>query len=166
MGEPATIYLKDWLTLAALLAGPVIAVWWTLFHQDRKERRAAKERLFITLMAHRRSNPISKEWAQALNVIDVVYADDASIVAKWHSLYMVLNTAPLNYNNFLHGHLELLSEMARVLGYKNIQQTDIDKFYVPDVHTKQAEKQAETQTELLRVLKSSHSFSRSTDGKP
>lgn len=82
------IYLKDWLTLGALLLGPILAVWWTLNHQKRAEKRNAKERLFMTLMAHRKSPP-NLEWATALNLIDVVYSNYPNIVALWHSMYEI-----------------------------------------------------------------------------
>jgi hypothetical protein len=164
--DPGTvIYLKDWLTLAALILGPVIAVMWTLAHQDSREKKAAQQRLFVTLMAHRKSIPLSPEWAQSLNLIDVIYADYPKVVAKWHSLYDVVCTSPLNEAKFQHGSLELMSEIAKALGYKSLQQTDIDKFYVPEAHSKQAGRIYEVQTELLRVLKASKSMSEPKDDK-
>ena len=158
--DPGTIiYLKDWLTIGALLLGPVFAVGWTLWHQDSKERHAAKMRLFIQLMAHRKSIPISQNWAQTLNVIDVVFADSPKVVAKWHLLYAVMDTKPqMNMQAFQHASLELMSEMAKELGYKEIQQTDIDKFYVPDQHAKEATRKYRIEMQLLRVLRRSRSF--------
>src|SRR6185312_16955827 len=85
--DPGNImYVKDWLTLAALILGPTLAVWLTLNFQKRTEKRAAKDRLFMTLMAHRKSTP-NLEWATALNLIDVVYSGHPTIVGKWHSMY-------------------------------------------------------------------------------
>src|ERR1051325_3654112 len=156
--NPDTIYLKDWLTLIALLLGPLLAVWWTLWYQARMERRNIKFRHFITLMGHRKSIPISPDWALALNLIDVVYADDPRIVAKWHALYEVLCTKPLDETKFQHASLELMSAIARSLGFSELEQTDIDKFYVPDQHAAQASRNFEVQTEALRVLKASKSF--------
>ncbi|MBN9588295.1 MAG: hypothetical protein BGN85_05570 [Alphaproteobacteria bacterium 64-11] len=162
--DPGTImYTKDWLTLIALVLGPILAVAWTLHHQDRKERRSAKERLFIQLMAHRKSIPISLEWAQALNVIDVVYADHPKVVERWHDLYDTLCTTNPPDSRVQHERLELLSEMAKALGYGGLQQTDIDKFYVPDAHAQQAARAFEVQTEFLRVLKASKNMA---EGKP
>jgi len=66
--ESSTIGLKDILTLVALVLGPLLAVWWTLRHEDHKQKRAAKERLFLTLMAHRKSNPPAADWANSLNL--------------------------------------------------------------------------------------------------
>ncbi len=131
---------------------------------NRTEKRAAKQRLFVTLMGNRRSIPISLEWVQSLNVIDVIYADHPKVVAHWHTLYDILCTAPLNEEKVQHSRLELLSAMAQVLGYKALQQTDIDKFYVPDAHAQQANRFYEVQTEFLRVLKASKNMSEGKDG--
>lgn len=145
-------------TLIALFLGPVSAVAITLWHQRRTEKRASKERLFITLMAHRKSFPPTFDWAQALNLIDVVYAKHPKIVKLWHDLYDILCQVPISDQKFNHKYLDLLSAMAKVLGYKTLHQTDIDKFYSPQAHGTHAQQQQELAQELLRVLKASGSI--------
>jgi hypothetical protein len=145
--------IKDIATVVALIAGPTIAVLITFWHQRRTERRSAKERLFITLMAHRKSVPPTFDWTNALNLIDVVYADNPEIVALYHRVYDTLMMSPLNMQQYNHQYLELLSAMAMSLGYRSLQQTDIDKFYSPQAHGDQATLNAEVQNEFLRVLK-------------
>jgi hypothetical protein len=136
MSDPAaTWYLKDYATIFALFSGPVIAVMITFWKQKRDQKRNAKERLFITLMGHRKSIVPTQDWATALNLIDVVYADHPNIVKKWHDA------------------LDLLASMAQVLGHKSLNQTDIDKFYTPQIHGDQSTLQTDLQNELLRVLK-------------
>ena len=49
-------------------------------------------------------------------------------------------------------YLGALSEMARTLAYKKLQQTDIDKFYTPQAHVDQNEMAFRTQQEWLRIL--------------
>lgn len=149
---------KDVITAIALIAGPTIAVIITLWYQRRAEKRAAKERLFITLMAHRRASPPSAEWSGALNLIDVIYARHPRVVELWHELYDILQIVPLNMQRFGHAHLTLLSAMAQVLGYKTLTQTDIDKFYAPQVFGDQAAIQADLQKELVRVLKATQTL--------
>jgi hypothetical protein len=150
--------MKDVVTIIALIVGPVAAVCITLWYQRRTEKRAAKERLFLTLMAHRKSFPPVFDWTNALNLIDVVYADSPRIVQHWHSLYDILMQTPVNMQRYSHQYIELLSEMAKSLGYRSIQQTDIDKFYAPQAYGDQATMNAEIQKELLRVLKATHSI--------
>lgn len=59
--DPATFYVKDYVTIFALAFGPIAAVVITLWHQHRAEKRGAKLRLFVNLMAHRKSFPIHLE---------------------------------------------------------------------------------------------------------
>ena len=51
----------------------------------------------------------------------------------------------------------MLSALARHLGYRKLEQTDIDKFYTPQAHEDQLLMNSEIQSELLRVLKNTHS---------
>jgi hypothetical protein len=158
--------MKDYITIFALFAGPAIAVIITLWHQSRTAKREAKQKLFLDLMSHRKTMPPTREWVNALNLIYVVYADNQSIVQYWQALYEIINTQPWNSQRYTHAHLDLLSAMARELGYKGLTQTDIDKFYSPDALAIAASMQAETQIEFLRVLKSSENFGTARATKP
>lgn len=147
-------------SLVGLVSGPLLAVLVTLWHQDRAQRRQAKQQLFFTLMAHRRATPPPLEWVNALNLIDVVYGDHPKVVELWHRLYGILCQKEItDWQAWNHTHLELLSEMAKTLGYKGLKQTDIDKFYSPVAHGDVARKQSDIANELLRVLKSTECLS-------
>ena len=148
---------RDIISIIAILVGPVTAVCITLWWQRRKEKRDRQFQLFATLMANRRAALPSYEWANSLNLIDVVFADYPKIVALWHECYLLLqNQEPTQASG--HKYLELLSEMARTLGFQRLQQTDIDKYYSPRVHGELLVAQAETQAEWLRVLKNTERF--------
>jgi hypothetical protein len=149
--------IKDIVTIIALILGPVIAVAITLWSQKRSEKRNAKQQLFTRLMAHRRAGPI-REWVNALNIIDVVYAGDTRVVQLWHQLYDILSARPFNEQTFGHKYIDLLSAMVSSLGYRSLTQTDIDKFYAPQSLGDQAVRELETQTEWLRVLKATPSL--------
>jgi hypothetical protein len=58
----------------------------------------------------------------------------------------------------------MLSKMATVLGYKGLEQTDIDKFYFPQAQADLDKRQQDVATEFLRVLKASKNFSEGNDG--
>src|SRR5438876_5099234 len=136
----------------AIFFGPVVAVGITLWWENRKEKREAKLRLFTALMAHGKSMPLSYEFTAALNLIDVVFAKDERVVQLWHELYALYQN-PLRSETQNHKYIELLSEMASVLGFRKLKQTDIDKFYFPQSHAEALKAQIEWQTEWLRVLK-------------
>lgn len=109
-------------------------------------------------MTHRKSNPPTADWASALNLIDVVFYGHKDVIDQWHNLYIVLETTPFPHQRYNRAILELLSEMAKVVGYPSLKQTDIDKFYFPQAHGNAAAKNQEVQEEFLRVLKSSDNF--------
>jgi hypothetical protein len=154
--------LVDAITIFALIAGPIVAVIITLWAQSRSEKRAQKQRLFLTLMAHRKSNPPAIEWVNALNLIDVVFSEVPEIVRDWHNLFDVIQQKPqMNMDQFRARYLTLLSGMARHLGYKTLEQVDIDQFYSPDAHGMMVTRQEALQNEFLRVLNASKSFSES-----
>jgi uncharacterized protein DUF6680 len=111
-------------------------------------------------MAHRRSNPPTIDWANSLNLIDVVFQDDHLVVQKWRELYDLLNHPKdqISWTQVGHARIELLSEMAAVLGYRRLRQTDIDRFYIPQTIADQSQLQTEIGTEFLRVLKDTKSL--------
>jgi hypothetical protein len=152
--------------IIAIILGPVVAVCITLWWEGRKDKRDAKERLFLTLMAHRRAMPPAIEWVNALNVIDVVFAEHAQVVQLWHDYYSGLVNPPVNQNfqQREHPYLLMLSAMARALGYKRLEQTDIDKFYSPQAHADQQHLNWQCQTEWLRVLQTTNKLN--VDSKP
>jgi len=149
--------LKEFLPIVAIITGPLSAVLITLWWQRRKERRDAKLRLFTTLMAHRRAFPPTAEWVAALNLIDVIFHDQRRVVALWHEFFHLLHN-PSMLPEQGHKYLEMLSAMATSLGFRKLQQVDIDKYYSPQVHQDQLVAQAELQAELLRVLKNTAYF--------
>jgi hypothetical protein len=156
----------DIINMIAVITGPVFAVVITLWWQQRKERRDAKRRLFLTLMAQRRTFPPTTQWVNALNVIDVVFADHPQVVQLWHEYYASLVNPPANQNfqQREHTYLLMLSSMARSLGYRRLEQTDIDKFYSPQVHADQLALNYKCQTEWLRVLQSTNKLN--VESKP
>jgi hypothetical protein len=145
--------------IIAIIVGPVSAVIITLWHQDRKQKIGEKNRLFLTLMAHRKTLPPNPEWVNALNVIDVVFSDNPNIVTHWHDFYNLLHAdMEKTQQQRDHKYLELLSAMAKVLDYPSLSQTDIDKFYIPKAYGDQYEISAKIQKEWLRVLENSARF--------
>jgi hypothetical protein len=145
----------DTINLLAIVTGPLFAVLVTLWWQERKQKHDAKERLFLSLMAHRRAFPPAPEWVSSLNIIDVIFADVPQVVQLWHEYYSGLANPPTNqnYQQREHTYLLMLSAMARHLGYRNIEQTDIDKFYTPQAHEDQVMMNAAIQSELLRFFR-------------
>ena len=57
--------------------------------------------------------------------------------------------------------LDLLSEMANALGYKDLKQTEIDRFYSPKYFANVQSSQNALTSELIRVLSHSKSYAAS-----
>lgn len=144
--------------IAAVAIVPLIVWWLGNEWQDRKAKEDAKRKLFFTLMANRQCNPLSKDWVDALNMIDVVFQDDKKVRMAWRAYYDSLDPSSQynkSTNSFL---LDLLSEMANSLGYKNLKQTEIDRAYTPQGFIDNSNIQNALQKELYRVLMSSKNY--------
>src|ERR1700679_1048551 len=161
--EQMPIWLQVLFTVFIILS-PILAVAITLLYQHLQDRRKTKMQTFVNLVAYRGSLVGSQNFSHlvnSLNTIDVVFHDCPNIVKLWHEYYAILQqeqTEP-NAQNGKHKLLDLLDAMGKKLGYPNIKQTDFDKFYNPVVFWNQSQKWNELQSEILRVLKSSESFS-------
>jgi hypothetical protein len=151
--------LLTYINIVAVALSPVIAVIVTLLYQQRKEKRQVKFDLFLTLMANRKKYPPSQQWVDSLNKIDVVFQNNKKVRGCWRAYYDSLHPKSQHSdmaNSFL---LDLLSEIALDLGYKNLKQTEIDKFYSPQFFGNQVANQEIVFQEFLRVLLRSKSFS-------
>lgn len=137
---------------------PVIVWVLGIKYQDRKAKKEAQLRLFLTLMAERKSNPITKEWVNALNSIDVVFQDNKKVRHAWREYLDSLNEKSPHFDNSNSFRLDLLSEMAMALGYKNLKQTEIDRFYLPKYFESQMNRQELMYKENLRVLMHSKNY--------
>ena len=152
------------LTIAQIIAVAVvpIIVWFLgIKYQDRKAKKNAQMNVFLTLMANRKANPISKEWVDSLNIIDVVFQDNKKVRQAWKEYFDSLNNKSPHFETNNSYMLDLLSEMALSLGYKDLKQTEIDAFYNPQLFLDQSNLQNQFLKENLRVLRHSKSFSES-----
>ena len=151
--------MEAWPIVLATAFGPIAAVVITLWHQGRKQRRDAKMGVFFTLMANRKLQPIQPEWVRALNLIDVIFADAPKVLAAWSSFYDYIHIEPMDTKQFEHRHIELLTAIARDLGFKDLAQVSIDKYYAPRGLGDDMTRQRDIQVELLRVLKGTERLS-------
>ncbi|OOQ62108.1 DUF6680 family protein [Mucilaginibacter pedocola] len=150
-------FLKDYGELISVTLIPIFIWVLGVQFQIRYSKRKEKVDLFLRLMADRKKYPPSVEMADALNQIDVVFQDDNKVRTAWRALFDALHPHSQHQataNTFL---LDLLSEIAISLGYKNLKQTEIDRFYQPVFFENQIVNQNVISQELLRVLQHSKS---------
>jgi hypothetical protein len=149
-------FVKDYGAFIAALLTPIAAVFITIWYQNRQMKRGAKMKLFMDLISTRDQVPVDYNHVLALNRIDVVFHGQRDILRLWHE-YFDLLCQPISddvHRTRSHKRIELLSAIGKHLGYDNLQQVSLDKYYQPQSHFQWSLNAAEIQVELLRVLKS------------
>ena len=78
--------IVDGITIGALIAGPVIAVIITRFCDETREAKQRKWEIFRNLMRYR-SDPLSEGFVSSLNLIEVEFHKNKSVLTAWKSMY-------------------------------------------------------------------------------
>jgi hypothetical protein len=147
------IKLEGWLTIAAIILGPLLA----FFVQSRRDKKNERERsrkvifgqLLLTLRA-----PMAPKHVDALNSIPLEFYSDSEVMEAWRLYSSHLNdAAAVRANNarWVERKFELLvdltAKMATAVGYKHIDRATLrDNVYVP-----QGYQDIETQTQQMRA---------------
>jgi hypothetical protein len=139
-GHHATHYwgltVAEWLTLAAIIFGPILAVATQLWIQERKAKRDTKLWVFSTLMSYR-AMILNPSFVQAFNLIDVVFHKNAEVRKKRKEFLDVVTAVvgrdltPQEIEKCRDLVAEMLSKIGGDLGY-NFDHTQIkDTGYYP-----------------------------------
>ena len=119
------------LLLIALI--PLISVHLGQKLQERADSRKSKMDVFTTLMTYR--SGWSVENTKAMNMINVVFADDKKVRRKWNIYYKLLTIQKPDEKQMAkiqRAQIEMLEAMASSLGYKEkVTQESIHNQYVP-----------------------------------
>jgi len=143
------------ITIIAIALSPAIAVLIAIWAQSRGEKQRNKKLIFSSLMSTRHQI-YSDEIVRALNMIDVVFRDKERVRELWREYYDMLYTKGIDWKQVDTKRLELITEMAKVVGYgKKISHIDVDRVYTPVGLSEDALRMKDIGNELLRVLKES-----------
>ncbi len=122
---------KDWISVIAIIASPLIAVWVTMRVEIYRQRRREQMELFKTLMSQR-GLAASYAWLNAINSISVIFYDKKDVLT---ALACFLDAAKVsgtdNLTDFENKRIKLLEVMATSLNYTNIDWEQIRGAYVP-----------------------------------
>ena len=158
-GEKMTI--NDYLTLAALIIIPIVAVVIAQWLQNRSEKRKDKVQIFKTLMTSRIYG-WTPDSVNALNIIDIVYSDDNKVRAAWKDLndkYRVTNPDQQHLKKIENAQYKLLEAMANSLGYKDkITWETIQNPYMPVGMAQQIEAQKNMQQAYYSAINGVNNF--------
>ncbi|MES2418602.1 MAG: DUF6680 family protein [Bacteroidota bacterium] len=152
-------FLKDYGELLSITLIPVIIFYVGKKLQERESKHKAKLDLFLKLMANRKKNPPSIEMADCLNQIDVVFQSNSKVRSAWRAYYDSLNQNSQHFVNSNSFFLDLLSEIANDLNYKDLKQTELDRFYRAQYYDDLDSSQDIYFREYLRILQRSKNLS-------
>jgi hypothetical protein len=150
--------LGEWLTVLAVLLGPIIAVRLTRHLDESKEVTGRKLRVFKTLMATR-AQGLSAAHVEALNSIELEFQPkkDKEVLAAWREYLDFLGESnqligpPWNVRR-VDLLTELLFRMSIGLKY-NLDKTSIkNSIYAPTGHFKLEDDQAAIRKGLRELL--------------
>ena len=117
--------IADWLMIAAVLLGPIVAVQVTRYLDNKKEVRERKLWIFKTLMATRAST-LSPHHVEALNRIDLEFDSrnkkEKEVIDAWKAYLDLLGDTKISQEQWSVRRVDLLVEllhrMAQVLDYE------------------------------------------------
>lgn len=151
--------IADWLMIAAVFCGPVVAVRLTRYLDDKKEVRARKFDVFKTLMATR---AYTTSWVhiEALNRIDLEFdknhKKEKQVIEAWKEYLDLLGNTEIPIDQWgvkrVDLLIELLHKMAHILNY-DFDKTHIkNSSYSPRVHGETEEEQNALRKGVLEVI--------------
>jgi uncharacterized protein DUF6680 len=161
--------LVDWLTITAILLGPIIAIRLQTFIEKRRNDYGRKERIFKTLMATRATR-LSLEHVQALNMIDIEFYDrkvkrsrkNKVVVDAWKEYLDHLSDkgmSPELWNNKSNElFIELMHAMSIALGYDFDRTAIKNTSYMPTAHGAELDEQAVIRKGFAAIFKGEKIF--------
>ena len=121
------------LNIIAIVLVPIVAVIVGQKLQDRTDKRKDKLTVFKVLMANR--SGWSSESAYAMNIIDIVFADDEAVRKGWKDYYdklCIQEPNEMQIKQIKTAQEKMLESMAVSLGYKDkITWDTIQNPYIP-----------------------------------
>ena len=136
----STLGLKDWLSLIALFLSAIVAVLIGQYLQDRKSKKDRdyqnKFAVFAAILGLRHAKASNEQFVISLNQIPIVFHGNKEILIKLDRFIKshadqvsTIDKIIENMNSDLN---DLVLEMAKDLGYSNIDNNVMKTFYHPD----------------------------------
>ena len=125
----------DIINIIAIIVIPIFAVLIGQWLQNRSEKRKDKVRVFSHLMSYRAIGYVDQQSVNILNLIPIVFNDDKNVIEKYNIYLKSLNIKtedfPQKQKEIENNKTKMLEEMAKNLGYKNINWEIILNPYLP-----------------------------------
>ncbi len=163
--------IADFIAIAAIFFGPIVAVRVSRYLDDQKEKRERKVNIFKTLMATR-AYTVSWAHVEALNKIDLEFneSSEKEVFEAWKAYLDLLNTTNIPEDQWTTKRVDLLVDllykMACVLDY-DFGKIDIkNSFYAPRAHGETEEEQDRLRKGIIEVLSGKRSINMSITNWP
>lgn len=157
--------IVDWITIAAIFVGPIVAVQLTRYLDDRREVRDRKLQVFKSLMATR-AYTVSWTHVEALNRIDLEFdkrkKKERAVLDAWKAYLDLLSNDKFPFDQWNVKRVDLLVEllhsMAIVLDY-DFDKTQIkNSSYSPRAHGDIEAQQAAMRKGTIELLEGKRSI--------
>lgn len=143
------------LNIVALLLIPIVAVIVGQKLQERAKKREDKMQIFKILMTSRGIG-WNQDMVWALNIIEVVFADDGAVIKQWRSYYDKLcieKPSDTDLKKIITERHKLIEQIANSLGYKGkITWETIQNPYIPQGMLEAMNKTQEFQTSQQNLM--------------
>ena len=143
------------LNIVALLLIPIVAVIVGQKLQERAKKRDDKMQIFKILMTSRGLG-WNQDMVRALNIIEVVFADDDAVIKQWRSYYDKLcieKPSDTDLKKIITERDKLIEQIANSLGYKGkITWETIQNPYIPQGMLEAMNKTQEFQTSQQNLM--------------
>jgi hypothetical protein len=154
------IRLEGWLTIVAIIVGPLLAFAIQHIRDERREDSRRKRRIFEQLLLTLKA-PMSPRHVDALNSIPLEFYSVPAVMQAWREYSSHLNNNAMLKNNrqgWFDRKFELLIgltyEIGRSLGYDHIDKAALrDNIYVPQGYEDNEEQLRQLRSTLHQVLK-------------
>ena len=146
----------DWLTVAAIVAGPVLALLTQRILDGIREKRERRVRLFLTLMSTR-ATPLAPDHINALNSIDVIFGGnrDQPIREAWHTVlsHIVTDASKSDWNEkYADLKVDLFREIGKRVGYNFSTDYLKRQIYYPIYYGEMEKDQLQIRKALTNIL--------------
>jgi hypothetical protein len=154
------IKLEGWLTIAAIILGPVLAFAIQHLRDEQRDKKNRKIRIFHQLLLTLKV-PMAPNHVDALNSIPLEFSKTSSVMQAWREYTSHLNNGsmlrnnPISWGEKKHELLITLAfEISKSLGYEHIDRATLkDNIYVPQGYDDTEEQFRQLRVVLLQVLR-------------
>lgn len=159
------IKIEGWLTIAAIVIGPLLAFAIQNWRDKRREERDRKRQIFQQLLLTLKV-PMAPRHVDAINSVPLEYHAHPATIRAWRLYTSHLNNQAMLKNNsqgWGEKKFELLLDLAYEMG-RNLHLDHIDKamlsdnLYVPQGYEDTEQQFQQIRTTLLQVLAGEHAI--------